>query len=468
MTLDYANLYTTFDLMLRVEHNGETLDLAINKTLDRSVKNRGASFSVLNDWLSIQPVNYQTELFNSMKHIVKVLNEGLAYSYESEPIREMWEFLDMFDLTKIKRDLVSIGYTFSPELPAVFDENADTTSTYSNINTYVQSDYMDLLAFMIPAKLIGGLLSHLVSLRHSEFGNIGPYHAMFAVREHKIYDCDAYTKLSGMVLARDLAMSDVDKNTRTMKTLLGKEEAREWVLGTTMLTIAISAHFPKLPTKSLSVLLFNNSKSKLEANSQGINQKTPGTFAAAEEKESALESYRYTSDITIGADEGVRFAYSNLEYACRALSFDYDKNLELEAKAIRKQYTVELPVPAIGIIIGNITYHVHPDINRLGLDGFINAVALAARWCRVNNLNTLADLITCDSVKDPTYVGKSRIKLDEDLFQVMRDKASASNVAEEQLKNIAKNLIHKAYIKNGEVVDVLTAIEELTIAIQTA
>ena len=308
------NLRSDKSLTIEVSHNNETLSFIIGTIVskrDKEYLDDRYQFALLNAYCEYKGRAFKDKLFGLYKNS----DDGIMMSLTSTniyplPYEIVHPIIDIFDLKDIYH-FVSVIYGVKPPsiLKDTFDELYEKDGHGSRVQTYLKTDYLELASLVVIIKAVIGPIGQYGYVKNASINPIHKEYVLYNfISTHKISKIPAVEKLLGSI-EKLMDMPDVGKgeseSIRILEKQIPKSEMSNFILAIVMIQrVALANIVQDNDDKNLVTKIYNYVKNKLKINSDANksirNVSAIGDNDGKDEKESYLESYRLSSEVTIG------------------------------------------------------------------------------------------------------------------------------------------------------------------------
>ncbi len=337
--------------------------------------------------------------------VVDVTYESYDPSNPTEDLKEKLEsFLSIFDYDKMIEYLKSCNL-YVPEVHKVYyDNNRTTDGNGSRTQTYTREDYIELGAFVTIMKAtipISGIF--MLNFNSQVSTELLPYLCFNMYKKLDIFKTPAGLKLSGY-FEKMIESSDEPEGQRIIRQFLPANATGDWLFGVSLLSVLYFYPLGEKIPKNIVPMLYARTGSKLGARQTTagrITEKRPMKSGESESEESKVESYRFTTDFSIGDLETVEAGVLNIHNCMEDIDPKSKKNLDEGMRLASKFGADNYPVEEILNIVTIITGRVFPPeaITRVRLKTIQTLMALAYAYLKTNNHKELSLLVM--TVKEP-------------------------------------------------------------------
>ena len=316
--------------MYSVVKNKSTIDKSLNiaftykdKTLIFDVTNavtprartaieENTLFEILNKFIKYKGDKFHKELFEKYNEIKELLATFvLSDSVTPLPTVIVEDILDMFDIVELK-EFISKN-RLSP-IPTMLKDSYDPTTEINDLGsreqTYLKDDYYDLIALINILRATLLTIGEYVTMKKDSISQSHKEYLMIHFYiEHKIYETPAFIKLREYInKLLEVAISKSEEFAINIITSnIPKREFIPYLLGLVIFQkFILSNDIKDEKDKNVVTKLYHFVTNKIGIKSQNRNNKlsiktyTGNTNSANTEGESALESFRVSTDITPG------------------------------------------------------------------------------------------------------------------------------------------------------------------------
>jgi len=303
MKLRYININNTRPVMLSVSHNDREILFILNGIVEKAKKydlESEEQFILLERFLDTKGEKFKTQLFSQLVILRDAASELMVDNsfIFGENMNDLINMFGYDELRKFVEENVSAPLSLVDE----FDELNERDNVGTKVQTYTKTQYLDLIAISILAKLFVGPVAHYYNSNSSEILDTAKEYSLvhFLVNsrnwliENKIID--------KLLDSFDLIVTNTLSNSKdkgiTFTRGVAKSEFKFYLLGLTLIKLMpVSIVVRDNSNTNIITFIYSTAMKILNTNT-GILEKQPKQEEG--EKESALEIIRITSDIAIG------------------------------------------------------------------------------------------------------------------------------------------------------------------------
>lgn len=308
-----ANIYSKTFTTLKVTYGGNVIEFVIGNVIASRNKEELADpneYVLLNSYLDYKGDEYKKKLFDLCSYIEEeiIYKEVKKDGIRPLPVEAFSLFLDHFDLNDIYiwlRDV--IHFRVPSGLPEEFDPQIESDGRGTRVQTYLKSDYLELVAFCIVVKAVIGPIGTYASVKSKDVTGLHKELILFnIVQRHRIFQSDPALKLLGLIekLVELPTNQDETDDARILERLLAKNDIPTYIFA--VVVIVKLATYPIVTDDDVSHIVTkvynyvnNRLKNKGEL-SKTIQPKTIITDmeSGTGDKESIAESTRVIENIS--------------------------------------------------------------------------------------------------------------------------------------------------------------------------
>jgi len=339
-------IYGTKEILSRVtlgEGKYErTIKLNVGQFITRRNKvpaNEGKQYILLNRYLNSKGVEFQEKYFElleaGMEQIKRIaINNTLSLPYKS--INNIIDLIDYEDVLKF----VKLNITPPSKLADVFNMRIEQDEKGSRIQTYLKSDYLELVAVALVFKATLGLLGEYVTANKKDMtGSRIEYTIYDVYRQNKITETSPMVKLVGFITKlMEQPLASNASMIHMLEVQTSEDELKMYLLSKVVLNrVAVSTIIDDNDDLNIVTVIYNyiNNKLKPPTGAKSIREKTvlsePGTDNTAENKDSQFEAYRASTDTTNGAIIEVNFVTDTIEKVLNQLPEKMYQQVDMKA-----------------------------------------------------------------------------------------------------------------------------------------
>lgn len=495
MIFKFGDVYYKNTLCVEIFKDVKADPIKFNISNIVNVKNKESlanneQFKYLNNYLVYKGKEFNNNLYEKYKEVLSDIEQTLFNNnrYYTLPTNITDKILDQLDYEDILHFLKNVERLQPPSnLKEEFDMSIEEDGKGTRIQTYLQSDYLELAAILIICQFILPVLGEYYFNNESKLGKANRNYTLFnLIKGHDIFNKPAIDKLQAWidVLIRQHTKDDMVYNIRVLESQLPTSEIPVLILGSILiekLSVYVLGNDNK--DKNMINTIYNYIFSKLRSpyGNDGLKDKTMLTDKDSlnGDKESIIESTRITATLNTATPTELIWSIDSIDKIIYQLPPHIRDMIDREKAYIvldniTKSLSNNIVKPQI-IMLGFIfkciidsrsLYHV--DIKCLlnliavafvYLDkiGFLNLALILAAYYDVNEDEDM-------EFKMNTTVNISRIPKEVkqelyDLFPYERqiNKTKTENLAEAAISNLSSD-IYRYRVINTIRFDVLEAI----------
>lgn len=442
-----------------------TIESIINRRLRDTILD-SAVFTILNKYIESKGTYFRDKLF---KTFIKCKNDIVIQANRKElepyPFSIIHDVLDYFNYDEIL-DYITTNRIIVPpsNLPSVYASEIEVDERGSREQTYLKSDYLELVTFITIMKATMGVIGEYSAVKEGAIGKSAykEYILLNLYKTHSIYETPAFVKIYNSLekLVERLFRDRDNSGIRIMEKNLSKDTMPGVLTALVVfqkLMLNNELLDSNLRNTVTKIYSFASDKLKLKNTASNINIKHTNSSGEGEDSESSLESYRTPTDITVGSMMEFTNEYSDLLELARNL---YIKMPDSELMNIRNAFTAFNEHPPINEAF-NIVCWICMDIpdpralRYLEINEIINAFTCAFAYLWERGHTDVASIIACYAGKDSGFsvnislrnkfdpVIKERIRslYPNEKEAVINKSNSTINIVEESIGVICKSLM---------------------------
>lgn len=413
--------------------DGESIEFQIESLINRRLRidlDPKYIFTVLNAYVDFKGKEFKKELFERIKQANEIIMENILQpTLDPLPLEITHIILDLFDIDDVYNFITQSKIIKAPNVLAdEFDEKIIINDEGSREQTYLKTDYLELVALLTILKATLGPIGQFAAVKASlipdaykEFILLNFYST------HPIYQSRPFRKLLDYInkLVDISLLNEEESSIRVIEKIISRSDLPEFVLGSVLFQRFL-IHSEIKDTmenndKNLINILYNFVKSKIklkDMSNSTIRLKKQTFIDSDNESESVLESYRVPTDITVGYNQEFLFVYNNIEHLIYGKNIQnrqlvYDIRSMLDNSGLGEIPLINIKLAAI--ILKNVIDV--RAIDYINIEGVKNGIAVSAVWLIENGFPYLAKIITSFKVKEDIHrLNVSvRSKLNKDL-----------------------------------------------------
>ena len=372
-----------------------TIGTLISKR-NKDVLDNEIQFKFLNSYLDYKGDEYKKGLFDILlkaeEDIFNTITTHGIYPityHIVEPILDYFDIKDIYDFTKV------YGIVPPPNLADEFDPLIEKDGRGTRIQTYIKTDYLELVALSTVIKATLGPVAHYSMVKNEDLGSTKEYMLFHMYRKHPIMNHPAMIKLYGLTdkLLNLPSNTDELEQIRILSRMLPKDEYIHYMVGLIILQkVAIAPIVTDDENKNIITSIYNyvNNKSKVSTNvNSSIRNKTALTDSESlsGEKESYVESYRTQVDITDGMKVEFNYLVETRERILKGMPEYMRKHIDpvvLQDAAVFTMEFIKSPVERthIKMLATIFKRSISPQsLDYITINGIINLLAVGFAYC---------------------------------------------------------------------------------------
>lgn len=474
--------------MVVAERDGAQINFYISAVIAKTpdAQNDEHQFTIVNGYLNYKGDGFKSMLFSKLQEIADRvetftgadINQVLQSQFI---VTDILQLFDLNDMIYYIRDV----YKFVPisRLADIYDESIERNSKGTRAQTYLKSDYIELMAFssilkiaVLPLYNLAYNKQHELSIAKKDFINYILYNFF---RSHPIMFTSGPEKLKDMitVLKDQAGKDDKKKDINAVSVLekgIPKEDIVDFILAIVIFQILVVSSFVT-DTNEDNVInnIHTKIKTKLAPNNQTsgtIRSKSPSKTDEGDglEGESYCETFRIITSLSEGDKIEMNFATESIERIYNQLPDKQKKYVNLaEAKEVRSYISQIDPTNIIksqitilgsifkGIIDPRCLYYV--EVNNL-----FNLLAVAYSYLLNLGFGKLALLMasgvnTKENNSEFMFIniGSTRLRLTAELkeeldilypYKRIINKTVSENIVESKISELVEELMSNRYI----------------------
>ena len=419
------------DTKILIKHKKEDVEFNIEELVNRRIKDSidKDMYKILNMYVEWKGEAFKDELFRryvqSHNDIIdSIMSDSLDLPYEiTDRILDMFDYEDMRNFI-INHNLVRVPQT----LMDVFNEDIEINKEGSRVQTYLKSDYVNLVALLNVLKSVVPVLGMYAEVHKQTIAkNYKEYILIMFILKHPISDLEPFQKMVGYIkkLINNIKSNEEELQMRLIKKGIDEENLVYSILGGVLLEkMLLTDETKDTDTKNLITKFYSYASGRLNIkNNPTGNLKIKSKFKInpdGDDTESVIESYRTPTDITPGFMEEFVFATSNIKRLYDWLS---DKKnyqlLETFRSSVETIHPVYLPLINIKIAFILAKNVVDPRAyNYVGANEIRNVLAAVATVLWEKDFKLLSAILSSSKAPEDMIVVNYNTKLKlEDFYK---------------------------------------------------
>jgi len=466
------NLYNKAPLTISVEHGNKKVIFDVHSLLSKRNKEElfNNQFDLLEEYL-----NYKGDIFKS-NLIDKYLeaDDKLMLTITNPdiyplPLSISYQILDLFDYNDVLSWVINIRKVPTlPNLADAYNISQGNDNEFTRAQTYLKSEYLELVAFSIIIKTVIPVIAHFGSLKNSEIAGTHKEYILYNfILGHPIAEVPPAKRL--FMFINKLVEIAVKETTltaiRIIEKRIPKEEMSNYMMSVIVLNkVAIASVVNDTPNRNMITIIYTYVNNKLSVKADAgnaIREKTVMGNENTDDQESIIESFRTNASLSEGKILELNWSLSNLNIITGQLDVDIPPKLLMDAtefcKEVFTNYLAEEQILILSYIFKNI---IDPRaIELLSIDSIYNLIVVAFGYLYTLGFKYLAILITAIPIETNneimyinTTVNRSRLPIEvkdtlQTLFPYNRviNAKNKVNLAEETINDLANEIFSKQW-----------------------
>jgi len=396
-------------IRIGVSMGAESLEINIKSLIDmKQVTKDKQPFDIAEDYLASKSEEFNSKIFNmylnAQDRVTNAITESIQKSDDSllvTPIVEMLDLIDYNDIVEWLQGYKNTKLTIPTRIPHEYDESVNYTTNGSRDQTYIRSEYLDLVALSIVFKLVSVPLTLVCDyVKTITKKHLVEYSIFRYLGGHKNINTPALDKLT-LYMERIRSSSSVDDDTkRVIETGISVDHVTDWLIAHIVISKLVILN-PLKDTNEANIvsILYRSANNKMAIKSgvkDAIRGKNASRSSEDGDEESFLDSYRTVSTLSIGQTELIKLSMHDLETIKEAIGIRMPTN---ELLGIRR-YLSKTDTYMINRGLGTImAWCLNPyiDPRMLGYvdrDGISNAATVTFAYLLEHGFAVLAYLFT--------------------------------------------------------------------------
>ena len=424
MQFKFDNVFNTLPLTLVVEYKGQRIEFIVKSVLFKNKRDDLVSddqFRLLEAYLSYKGEEFQDHLWNKY---IEFNNKAIsAFLNGTEDIKQIIiDVFNMFDINDIVYFLRDIyGVKAPSNLKETFDENIIKDKIGTRIQTYTIQEYYELASLSIVSKATIGLIGNYASLTADDYeNNIKEYLILSSLMSgaNKIFNSPPVIKLIGM-LSKILFPDKAEDNNinNVLDKLVPKDELPIWLFSRLFLRrLSIETVINDNEKINIITSMYNDGSNIVKSPTNVSNNyiiKQPPTTSDEEESESILESYRLTTELSLGSIEEIRWVFNDINELIDIYDLqEYKKDIGVLRDVFRANTNRIIPKQIIAISAMCMYKVIDPRaISYVQQDQLVNILTISFFHMWKNGFKDIALLSTIQEIKNEDYMLSGAINI---------------------------------------------------------
>ena len=466
------NLYNKAPLTISIEHKDKKVIFDVHSLLSKRNKEElfNNQFDLLEEYLI-----YKGDTFKSllMDKYIEADNRLMLSITNPDiyplPLTISYSILDMFDYEDVLNWVVNIRKV--PTLPNLADDyniSQGADNEFTRAQTYLKSEYLELVAFSIIIKTTIPTIAHFGSLKNSEISGVHKEYILYNfISEHKIAQVPPAKRLFMFINKLvEIALKETTLTAvRIIEKRIPKEEMANYMMSVIVLNkISTASVVNDTPTRNMITIVYTYVNNKLSVKADAgnaIREKTVMGNENTDDQESIVESFRTNASLSEGKIIELNWSVSDITIIASQLDIEINKELLTDAlefcKEIYNGYLSEEQILILSYIFKNV---IDPRaIELLNIDSIYNLVVVAFGYLNTLGFKYLAALITAIPIEKNdgilyinTTVNRSRLPIEvkdklQELYPYNRviNANNKVNITEEAINDLANEIFSKQW-----------------------
>ena len=391
-----------------VRHEDRELHFPVRSIINRRLREQikeDQVFYILNQYLKYKGKDFQDKLFEAMEKAYRIIeNEVFKNDLEPLPIQAFHGILDVFELQDVI-DFINKTKIVTPpsRLGDVFDENIEKNEKGTRIQTYLKSDYIELIALLTILKTLFGPIGQYTAIK-AELLNKNPYKEYILLQliiTHPIAQSAPFQKvyLSIAKLVERVMSDDVKSVIRIIEKNISKSSIPDYILGKVLVErLFLNNELEDSNNKSTITKIYKYASNQLKSKSDTSTIKLKNYNQGGEdsESESNLETLRTPTSTTIGNITEFRVYASLPHKVLEDMGLgDHKEEFDKLVQIFRPEFEKFIPLQESIYITAWIVKHVMDPrgLFYLKLDELINLLTIAYIWLKKHEFYDLACIV---------------------------------------------------------------------------
>ena len=344
------------DTKVIINHKGKSLEFSIEELINRRIKDtiNKDMFAILNKYVEWKGEKFKDELFDRYTKSYYDILDNITSELYDLPYEITDRILDMFDYEEMRKFIKNNNLIRIPQnLMDEFNEDIEINKEGSRVQTYLKSDYLNLVALLNILKSVVPVLGLFASVNRQKLTEEYKYYIllMFIIK-HNISDLEPFQKMVGYIkkLIANIKSNENEIQIRMINKRIDEENLVYSVLGGVLFEkILLTDETKDTDSKNLITRFYSYVSGRLNIKNNPVgNLKIKSNFKInpdGDDTESVIENYRVPTDITPGFMEEFIYATNDIKrlYGWLTDSKDY-KTLEVFENAVNGIHPIQLPL----------------------------------------------------------------------------------------------------------------------------
>jgi len=418
---ELLNLYDNkLGIETKISYGNESLLLSLSSLVTKRSKedlDPKYQYTLLNSYLDYKGDKFKKKLFNTFKNGETTLLSTLTNaSIKPIPYSIVHDILDMFDLDDVVKYIRDVYKLPPPNLADEFDYQKERDGRATRVQTYLKSDYFELVSLALVLKAILPMIAHFGYIKAGGISKDNAEDILFSfIETHtKTMNYSAMDKLHGFIRKLiELAGSDgAYEAIRTIENKKSKDTYSMYLLAVVVFQkLVITPIIKDTTDRHITTQIYNYTNNKLKNNgdvSSSIRSKQPMSDmdGSAGDKESIIESYKISSELSAGDIVEINWSADEIDKIVSQLPVTLNKKntdkVYLDSRLIKEAYvfTEKLLSVKIATVQTSILAIIFKDqidprsIKQLRIDKIRNLMAVGFAYLWTLNHKHIALLLT--------------------------------------------------------------------------
>ena len=433
-----ANIYG--DIQVEYIYDVNTIEFSIENLITTRLKNTikpEKIFIILNSYLDYKGKEFKEKLYKTLvtSHEIILIN-SLNKKIDPMPVEAVHLVLDLFDMDDVIKFVTESKIVKVPDVLAVtYDDTRELNDQGSREQTFLVSDYYELIALITVLKSVTGVIGMYATVRTSLLPSAFKDYMLFNfLIGHEIYELPAFVKLYEYVnkLVSIVANNQEEFSKLIIEKNVSREEFPTYVLGAAIFQrLVYTNELDDVNDKNVVTNLYHYVKNavKLKAmdSSSKISIKTASTSATANEheSESILETYRVPTDITIGHVVEFKKVYVDYVKLFKSLKCENFSLLNKVLPLFKTLEDADIPDQCVYMVSWLLKHEIDArSIRYIRVEQIVVVLAIGFVWACENNMPEIAAILSSHNIRSSGNVFKFSIGHKSKLSPELKEKLS--------------------------------------------
>ena len=304
-------------MTLEITYKGDSLKFDISSLITRGKGVEAEQFGFLNRFLEYKGEKFTDRLWDLYVTAYNRMQDFNFISVDPLPYKEIHDILDMFDLDEVENFIVTkLGFRALNIISASFDKSMEVNKEGTRIQTYIKSEYVNLISILLPLKAVIGPIGMYGTRHKGELKDKVSYYLTSLILTHPFAKKPAMVKIQGLVdkIVESSLKSSDDLNNKVYSNTIPKEDINTWALSMILYQV-VTMTTPEKESDNDHIInrMYRKLMHKTGDDKKGLSPAMVSGSDEDENQRSYLESWRSQYDLTTGQKVELEYAVEDLE-----------------------------------------------------------------------------------------------------------------------------------------------------------